>query len=84
MNRALTLAPLDSTALLSKQERRRIDRFRSNTVRRTRPYHSEPSHFFYPGLLECEFHDRAAFSWLDELEAATDVIAAEFATVAAA
>jgi aspartyl/asparaginyl beta-hydroxylase (cupin superfamily) len=65
-------------------EQRRIARFRSNTVRRTRPYHSEPSHFHFPGLLEREFHDRAAFPWLDELEAATDAIAAEYATVAIA
>jgi aspartyl/asparaginyl beta-hydroxylase (cupin superfamily) len=65
-------------------ERRRIARFRSNTVRRTRPYHSEPSHFHFPGLLEREFHDRAAFPWLAELEAATDVIATEYATVAIA
>jgi aspartyl/asparaginyl beta-hydroxylase (cupin superfamily) len=65
-------------------EQRRIARFRSNTVRRTRPYHSEPSHFHFPGLPEREFHDRAAFPWLAELEAATDVIATEYAAVAIA
>ena len=37
---------------------------RSNVLRRTRPYHSEPTHFHYPGLREREFHDRALFPWL--------------------
>lgn len=71
-------------AAADADEQRRIARFRSNTVRRTRPYHSEPTHFHFPGLPEREFHDRGAFPWLAELEAATDVIATEYATVASA
>ena len=55
----------------------RIARFRSNALRRTRPYHSEPTHFHFPGLREREFHPRALFSWLEKIEAATDAIAAE-------
>lgn len=66
------------------EQRRRIARFRDNALRRTRPFHSEPTHFFYPELLEREFHDRARFPWLESLEAATDVIAAELAAVMAA
>jgi aspartyl/asparaginyl beta-hydroxylase (cupin superfamily) len=62
----------------------RMARFRSNAVRRTRPYHSAPTHFHFPGLVEREFHDRRDFPWLAELEAATDMIAEEFAAVAAA
>jgi hypothetical protein len=69
---------------LSPRERRRLDRFRSNIVRETRVYHSEPTHFHYPGLREREFHDREDFPWLDALEAATDAIAADFARVMAA
>ena len=50
----------------------------SKIVRRTRPFHSEPSHFHYPGLVEREYHDREHFPWLAELEAATPAITAEF------
>lgn len=66
------------------EEVRRIDRFRSNAIRKTRPYHSEPTDFHFPGLLEREFHDDRDFPWLAELAAATDVIAAEFERVAGA
>ena len=66
------------------EERERIERFRSNALRRTRPYHSEPTHFHYPGLVEREYHPRRLFSWLERLEAATAQIAAEFRSVMAA
>jgi len=68
----------------SAEERERIERFRSNALRRTRPYHSEPTHFHYPGLVEREYHPRRLFSWLERLEAATAQIAAEFRSVMAA
>jgi aspartyl/asparaginyl beta-hydroxylase (cupin superfamily) len=63
---------------LGEAERRRLARFTSNIVRRTRPWHCEPSHFHYPGLAECEFHDPEDFPWLPELEAETETILAEF------
>ena len=63
---------------LSEVERQRIARFQSNVLRRTRPYHSEPTHFHYPGLREREFHDRGDFPWLAELESQTAAIAEEF------
>ncbi len=72
------------TAGATAGEQQHIARFRTNAVRKTRVFHSEPSHFHFPGLVEHEFHDRSLFPWLGELEAATDVIAAEFAAVAAA
>lgn len=65
----------------SADERRRIDRFRNNALRRTRPYHSEPTHFHFPELIEREFHPCSAFHWLEELEAATPVIAEELDAV---
>ena len=65
-------------------EQRRLRRFRSNIVRATRPYHSEPSHFHYPGLSEREFHDPEAFPWLAALEAATPAIREDFERVMAA
>jgi aspartyl/asparaginyl beta-hydroxylase (cupin superfamily) len=72
-----------SAGELSEEERRRVARFQSNVLRTTRPFHSEPTHFHYPGLREREFHDRSDFPWLAELEAATATIAEEFRRVAA-
>jgi len=68
----------------SDEERGRIDRFRSNALRRTRAYHSEPTHFHFPELTEREFHPRRSFPWIDELEAAAKEIGEELQTVMAA
>lgn len=59
------------------EEAERIARFRSNRVRKTRVYHSEPTDFHFPGLVEREFHPRSQHPWLEKLEEATDTIAAE-------
>ncbi len=59
------------------EERARIQRFRSNVLRRTRPYHSEPTHFHFPGLRELEFHPRKQFPWLETLESAAEIIGEE-------
>ena len=75
-------APAEQQA--SEEERGRIARFRSNALRRTRPYHSEPTHFHFPGLAEREFHPRSLFPWLAELETETETIAAELEAVMAA
>jgi hypothetical protein len=66
------------------EERKRIARFRSNVLRRTRPYHSEPTHFHFPELIEREFHPRLLFSWLERLEAAAESIREELQAVMAA
>ena len=66
------------------QQQQRLARFRSNVLRRTRPYHSEPTHFHFPELAEREFYPRSLFPWLEALEQATDVIAAEMEAVLAA
>ena len=66
------------------EEAARIARFQSNVLRKTRPYHSEPTHFAFPGLAEREFHDRDLFPWLAELEAATPAITEDFHRVMAA
>ncbi|HEX8621345.1 MAG TPA: aspartyl/asparaginyl beta-hydroxylase domain-containing protein [Allosphingosinicella sp.] len=60
------------------EEQARIDRFCTNVARITRPYGQEPSHFAYPGLPPIEFHDRAHFPWLAEIEAAAETIRGEF------
>lgn len=78
-------AAIEASAIdLTPNERRRIERLASNVSRRTRTYHSEASHFHYPGLRECEFHDRTAFPWLEQLEALTPAIAGELDLVAKA
>lgn len=66
------------------EEQKRIDRFRSNALRRTRPYHSNPTDFQFPSLTEREFHPRGLFPWIEEAEAATEQIAAEMRVVMAA
>lgn len=78
------LAKAGEGAALDEDERARLARFRSNIVRTTRPWHSEPTHFHYPGLREREYHDRALFPWLERLEAATAAITEDFHRVMAA
>jgi hypothetical protein len=73
-----------SAAALDPREQARLERFRSNIVRRTRPYHCEPTDFHYPGLREREFHEREGFPWLEKLEAATEAITEDFRRVMAA
>ena len=80
----LVSATSDLLANADPDETKRIARFCSNVLRKTRPYHSEPTHFSYPGLAEREFHPRSEHPWLDEVEAATDTIAAELEIVMAA
>ena len=70
-----------SLADASDEERARVARFRSNILRRTRPFHSEPTDFHFSGLVAREFHPRRLFPWLAELEAATGAIADELAAV---
>ena len=76
------IGPIENA--LEAREQRRLLRFHSNILRITRPYHSEPSHFHYPGLREREFHDAEDFPWLAELEAATAAITEDFERVMAA
>ncbi len=71
----------ESEARAGEDERRRIARFRDNVLRRTKPYHSSPTHFHFPELAEREFHPRSLFPWFEELEGATDAIAAELQAV---
>ena len=63
------------------EEQRRLERFRNNVLRRTKPYHSNPTHFHFPALAEYEFYPRRLFSWLEKLEAATELIQSELQAV---
>ncbi len=82
METRLNSAVEASHADLTPSERARAERFASNIARRTRAYHSEPTHFHYPALREREFHDRELFPWLAELEGLTATIRAEMDAVA--
>jgi aspartyl/asparaginyl beta-hydroxylase (cupin superfamily) len=62
-------------------ESKRIERFRNNVLRRTKPFHSTPTHFHFPELAEREFHPRMLFPWIEEIESATPTIAAELDAV---
>ena len=80
----LRAAMAKAEAAADDDTRHRLDRFRDNILRKKRVYHSEPTHFHYPALPEYEFHPRRAFPWIDQLEAATAEITAEFEAVMAA
>lgn len=64
-------------------ERKRIERFQTNALRKTRVWHQQPTHFHFPGLAEIEFFDHQAFPVLGALEEATDTIRAEFEALVA-
>ncbi len=63
---------------LTPSQRGRLERFASNTSRRTRHFHQDPTTFHFPGLPEIEFHDPGQFAGVREIEAATKEIRAEF------
>ncbi|KQT32041.1 hypothetical protein ASG29_09300 [Sphingomonas sp. Leaf412] len=69
---------IDDVPGLTSDMRRRLDRFSSNALHQTRVFHSAPTHYHYPGLPEREFHDRASFPWLEQLEAQTEAIRDEY------
>jgi len=80
----MTRVMAGAEAAADENERKRIQRFRSNRLRKTRHYHSEPTDFHYPGLREVEFHPRAQFPWLEQVEAQTEVLTAELHAVMSA
>ena len=44
-------------------------------------YFQQPRYYFFPGLPQIQFYDRATFAWMDRVEAATADIRAELAEV---
>ena len=80
----LSRAVSPALKMATASEAKRIARYQSNVLRKTRTYHSEPTHFHFPGLVEQEFYDPADFGWFEAFAAHTDTIAAEFAVVASA
>jgi aspartyl/asparaginyl beta-hydroxylase (cupin superfamily) len=80
---ALIEAMAKAEARADEDQRKRIARFRNNTLRRTRPFHSQPTDYFFPELAQREFHPRRLFPWIEEVEAATEAITAEMRAVMA-
>lgn len=64
-------------------ESRRMGQFADHLLGKRKPYRSDPTGFFYPGLPSIEFHDREEFPWLSEVESATQAIQEELAAVLA-
>lgn len=58
-------------------ERKRIARFQSNVLRKTRPWHQQATHFHFPELAEIEFFDPAIFPGLVALEDEVEIIQAD-------
>ena len=69
---------------LNAAEQARLERFVSNTVRSTKTWHQEPTHFAFPGLPEIEFHDPGLFAGLRELANQAYIIRDEFESLLAA
>jgi len=59
-------------------DRRRFDACLDVALGRRRIFHNECAGLHYPFLPEDEFFDRRHFPWMAELEAKSDIIAAEF------
>jgi aspartyl/asparaginyl beta-hydroxylase (cupin superfamily) len=74
---ALSAAAAPSLSAANEDEARRITRFQSNILRKTKVYRSQPSHYHWPGLAEWEFFPRNRFPWLAAFEEATPAIRAE-------
>lgn len=71
----------DALGQCAPPARRRVERFIDTTLRIRKRYVQEPIEYYIPGLPAIEFHDRAQFPWLEELEAATPAIRAELETL---
>lgn len=71
----------DAQSQCATVERKRIDAFIATTLRTRKRYQQEPTEYFYPGLPPIEFYEREEFPWLAGLEAATEAIQAELATI---
>jgi aspartyl/asparaginyl beta-hydroxylase (cupin superfamily)/Tfp pilus assembly protein PilF len=60
---------------------RRLDQCMAILLQKQPIYRQQPTFMYFPGVPAIEFYDRAAFPWLDGIEAAAEDIRAEFLTV---
>ena len=75
LRQALDVPGLDGPA--GRRMRRSLDLM----LGKSELYLQQPRHFYFPELPNIEYAERAAFPWLDRVEAATDAIRAELLTV---
>ena len=66
---------------LDGAEARRVRRSLDLLLGKSELYLSQPKNFYFPELPNIEWADRAAFPWLDRVEAATDAIREELKRV---
>jgi len=78
---SLRLEAESAAERLPAAEAGRIDTFIEAMTGRRKIFHQEPVQHHYPGMPPVEFHDRAEFPWLADLEARTDAIRAEVLAV---
>jgi aspartate beta-hydroxylase len=62
---------------------KRFDRCLEVLLHKQKIHRPKPGFMYFPHLPELEFHDRAQFPWLDQIEAATEAIRAELVEVMA-
>lgn len=60
---------------------KRFDRCVAALLRKSRIFAQQPTFLHFPELPAIEFYDRERFPWIADLEAATDVIRAEFLAI---
>lgn len=70
-----------ASGTLPAPARRRLDAFIDTTLRVRKRYRQDPLEYFYPGLPDIEFYERAEFAWLAEFESATPDIQRELARI---
>jgi aspartate beta-hydroxylase len=66
---------------LDRPQARRARRSLDLLLGKSGVYLQQPRHFYFPELPNIQYADRAAFPWLDRVEAATDAIRAELLQV---
>ncbi|MEW5687054.1 MAG: aspartyl/asparaginyl beta-hydroxylase domain-containing protein [Pseudomonadota bacterium] len=66
---------------LDRPEARRVSRALDMLLGKSELYLQQPRYFYFPELPNIEWADRAAFPWLDKVEAATDRIRGELMRV---
>jgi aspartyl/asparaginyl beta-hydroxylase (cupin superfamily) len=71
----------DAQSQCKPAQQRRVESFIETTLRIRKRYQQEPLEYYYPGLPAIEFYERAEFPWLEELEAATEPMQRELATI---
>ncbi|HEY7638399.1 MAG TPA: aspartyl/asparaginyl beta-hydroxylase domain-containing protein [Steroidobacteraceae bacterium] len=71
----------DAQSQCAPAEQRRLEAFIATTLRVRKRYQQEPLEYYFPNLPSIEFYERAECPWLEELEAVTEPMQRELATI---